>query len=405
MIYKDTNCAGCGLSRDSVLSVYGDGQKRLLVVFDHQTPIMATARTYGIGFEFDFVKRVLYQYGVIMEEDCWTTSLIQCYTRTPNEKHVECCQSSLNALIRLLKPKVVLFVGQLGAQFLYRHRIAGSLKLDRTHGFIHNWRQHECYAVATDVPGQHGKYSVVPNLIIERDILQAVRALQKPYKAWKTERECIYLCDEKEAIKRLQEAVANDRERWEAFDYETTGLRPYDRGHRLVSCAIASSPDESYAFMMTDKIIPHLRNWLNAPQIKKIAHNLAFELMWSAEKIGTWGRSMRLDTMILAHVFDNRDTRITGIKFLAPMLLGCDLWDGRVASYLESEPNTKRTRGNNALNNIHRVQPRMLLTYNAIDSLVEFRVASVLMPELMNFEITLPTEETVYKINSKWKEL
>ena len=77
------------------------------------------------------------------------------------------------------------------------------------------------------------------------------------------------------------------------------------------------------SFMVDDKVMPLLKEFLNTPpHIKKIAHNMAFELSWSAAKLGTFGRRMELDTM-LAHTIDNRDTKITGIKFFSPRCFYC----------------------------------------------------------------------------------
>lgn len=403
MIADNANCYGCGLNKSSAISIYGRGAKGLLILFDSQTPIMAASKSYGIGFEIDFIKRHLYQYGVVLEDDCWVASAIQCYTDKPTEKHLDCCRPSVDALVKTLKPKAVLAVGELAARAVFHGTIKGSIALERVHGFIHNWRKHHCHAIAAYLPGQYGRRSEIVNAIVKRDIHLAVKALQMPVIAWQDELTCVRHCDGKEAVKRLQSAIADDRERWEAFDYETTGLRPYNAGQELVSCAICTGVDESYAFMLDEEVLPWLRKWLNAPQIKKIAHNLSFELMWSAEKVGTWGRSMKMDTMILAHALDNRDTKITSIKFLAPMLLGCPAWNDSVEPYLKSDPKQEEKLGNNAINNIRRVPRRELLTYNAIDSLVEFRAAGVMIGLLCDFRNTLPTNEAILAMSKGWK--
>ena len=389
------DCISCGLNRSSGISVYGNGAKRMLIVFDAQTSIMATSKSYGIGHEFTFIKNQLYKYGIVAEEDCWVTSAVQCYSPNITSKHMDCCRPRLLKTISMLKPKVILAVGELAAASLFSGVIPGSIKLERTHGFIHNCRPFSCWAVASFVPGSTRlRYSVLDR-IVERDIHLAVMALQTPYKAWKEEKQCVSVCSQKEAVKRLAGAIANTKERWMALDYETTGLKPHNANQKLVSCAICESLDESWSFMVDDKVVPLLKEFLNAPHIKKIAHNMAFELSWSAAKLGTFGRRMELDTMLLAHTIDNRDTKITGIKFLAPMLLGCAIWNKHIEPYLDADKKEEMLHGENALNNIHRIQPLDLLTYNAIDSLVEFRVAAVLIPMLKQYNKTLPTPENI----------
>ena len=86
---------------------------------------------------------------------------------------------------------MILAVGELAAASLFSGVIPGSIKLERTHGFIHNCRPFSCWAVASFVPGSTRlRYSVLDR-IVERDIHLAVMALQTPYKAWKEEKQCV----------------------------------------------------------------------------------------------------------------------------------------------------------------------------------------------------------------------
>ncbi len=107
-----------------------------------------------------------------------------------------------------------------------------------------------------------------------------------------------------------------------AFDYETTGLKPHARGHRIKCASVAFSPDVVYAFMMPGKkkdrepLIRFLRN----RHIKKIASNIKFEEQWSNVRLGTEVKGWHWDTMLNAHVFDNRPGHITSIKFQAYVL-------------------------------------------------------------------------------------
>ena len=86
------DCISCGLNRSSGISVYGNGAKRMLIVFDAQTSIMATSKSYGIGHEFTFIKNQLYKYGIVAEEDCWVTSAVQCYSPSVTSRHMDCCR-------------------------------------------------------------------------------------------------------------------------------------------------------------------------------------------------------------------------------------------------------------------------------------------------------------------------
>ena len=401
MILGSPNCAACGLDKKTNIPVYGKGKRGLLILFDSQLPVHNTMNSFATGYEYSFIRDTLYQYGIIVEDDCYVASAIRCFTKRPVIKNMECCKGALDFLIDSLKPKVILTVGSLSARYILKDTIPGAVNLERVHGFTHNFRKHKCYSVSTWLPFKESYKTVVSNKIIERDIMQAVIALTMPYREWKGEADCITLLNTKEAKNWLKTQVSSNKTQWHAIDYETTGLRPYNKGHKILSCAISDGVDSSYAFMMEDELIPYMKQYLEAEHIKKIAHNMQFELMWSDDKIGTWGNSMNVCSMLLTHTIDNRDTGVTGVGFIAPMLLGCKPWDKDVAQYIGADKRDEAKYGNNALNNMHRVPPRKLLMYNGIDSLVEMRIAVLMMQTLLNIDKTFPTYENI----GHWEEV
>ena len=75
--------------------------------------------------------------------------------------------------------------------------------------------------------------------------------------------------------------------------------------------------------------------------------------------------------MQAAHVLDNRPG-ITGLKFQAYVNMGQPPYDDKVGSYLKSA-------GSSIPNRIHEVDPKELLLYGGLDSLLEFRLAKIQM--------------------------
>lgn len=395
------NCIGCNLSKKA-LPLYGEGAKKLLIVTDCATPEQNCAGSRAVGSHIRFIKDRLYRYGISLEADCWLTSAVLCESREqPTRPQVNACKPNLEATISSLKPKVVLLIGEAAAYAGYGDTVPGGVYLDRVHGFTHNCRRHSCHMIATYIPGSDNRRYSVRDRVIERDLHMAVIALVTPYKVWKDELACVRAVSGKEAVKRLTAAVNDTQRRWMAYDYETTGLKPHNDEHRIISCAIADNEDSAYAFMMTDEVKPAFRRWLDAPHIRKIAHNLAFELSWNKEKMGTYGESMDLDTIIAAHIWDNRDRSAKGIGFLAPMLLGCRPWDNVVSPYMEPDPAEEKRCGDNAVNSLMNAPPREVLLYNAIDALVEFRVAIVLMRLLKYHDLTLPYDESIEMVTRR----
>ena len=394
--YEGSNCRACNLNQDSRLLLYGQGKRRILIVFEAQDAIQQSLKSYGCGYQYEFVRDVLYKYGIVVEEDCWITSTIQCYTKSIEDKHATHCAYNLTTLMGKIKPLLVIGFGEYTAKTLFSDVIHDRLYLDRVHGFVRNNRKVGCNIVCTYTP-QKSLYSTasVDTLRIQRDIHIAIMSLKQGYKTWKDEKECIHTLSEKDAVTWLKQSVNNDRERWGCFDIETTGLKPYNESSKVLSCGIAEAADEAVAFQITPDTRTALIDWLKTPQIKKLAHNSAFERLWCRVKFGMWVKNFHTDTMLLMHLLDNRESGCLSIKFLAPVLLGCERWDTHISPYMEPEASDKALNGEYACNKLHLLPIKQLLTYNAMDAVTEYRVMMLLYRYLNTYEYTFPSEESI----------
>jgi hypothetical protein len=125
----------------------------------------------------------------------------------------------------------------------------------------------------------------------------------------------------------------------------------------------------TYAFRygkeLRDQWIAFLRS-----DLKKIASNFKFEETWSRVFFQTRVRNWYHDTMLAAHVLDNRSS-ITSIKFQAFVRYGLGNYDQQVAPYLESGD-----KNANAFNRIHEIEDSpSLLKYCGYDSFLEWLMA------------------------------
>ena len=75
------------------------------------------------------------------------------------------------------------------------------------------------------------------------------------------------------------------------------------------------------------------------------------------------------DTVIAAHVFDNR-RGISGLKFQSYVNFGLPDYSKGMDKYLQGDP-----KDANSFNHIYSAPKRVLLKYNAIDSLMTFWLA------------------------------
>jgi len=156
------------------------------------------------------------------------------------------------------------------------------------------------------------------------------------------------------------------------IDFETTGIKPFRHGHKLLSISMYEDKNLAISFPYQyrdfwDKsqfiqIKKRVRILLTHKEILKMAHNIQFEHMWAHEIIGIddpgpWG----WDSMIAAHVLDNRSA-FTGLKFQTYTNFGVYPYDGPVKKYIRGFP----------FNRMEECPLEDLLHYGGLDSLFGF---------------------------------
>lgn len=229
-----------------------------------------------------------------------------------------------------------------------------------------------------------GKDGGLTEKIWLQDLMLAKSLLHRPHpkkiledRGWKEESECIRLISPAEAVKVLD---GIRRGAVIAFDYETTGLKPQQRGHRIVCASVATSPNRCYAFPLKGKNVKKaLVRVLRNPNIRKVASNLQFEHTWTRVILGTEVRGWMFDTMLAAHIIDNR-RGVSGLKFLSYVYLGIPEYNSNVHERLFTR---KSGEGGNAFNQIQEIPMKDLLWYNGMDSILELRLYYILK-EILN---------------------
>lgn len=93
---------------------------------------------------------------------------------------------------------------------------------------------------------------------------------------------------------------------------------------------------------------------------------MKFEERWTVAKLGCKVRGWHWDTMLAAHILDNR-SGITSLKFQAFVHLGISDYDSHISPFLYS-------KHPNETNRIDQVDDKSLLLYNGLDSLLEYLI-------------------------------
>jgi len=212
--------------------------------------------------------------------------------------------------------------------------------------------------------------------IWKQDLQRAVDCVEKPLPRYRKPKV--------EIIEDLS-ILHNLKSKQVAFDYETTGLKPHARGHRIICASVARSENHCFVFMMPKKKRDRqpFIDLLADKSIVKMAHNIKFEEVWGVVRLRQPVQNWIWDSMLAAHILDNRPG-VTGLKFQTYVHFGIVDYSSEVAPYLQANQ-----KGGNELNRIHELLEKpggagKLMHYCALDSIYEYRLA-LLQRRAMNY--------------------
>lgn len=373
-------CHKCGLFQtcDSPkMEASREGGKGILIIGSDPS---LTADGEGIQLvdrAGQFLQKKLAELGIDMDKDCRVINAVSCYTRKsepPTSKQINYCKPKVWNEIDAFKPKLILLLGDVAVESFLSHRWRKNL------GTIAKWR-------GWTIPDQDVKAWVCPiydprsvlkdgtgvwEVILEQDLKRALAKLDEPVPDYSDDKDRIKILTDPDDIIKYLENVPSDV----TFDYETTGLKPHRKGHRIVCCSI-SDGNESVAFPVLPEIIPALKKFLSDPDILKSAANIKFEGAWSRFILDTKVEGWSFDTMLAGHVLDNR-RGICGLKFQTYVRFGVVDYDSHIKPYLEGVDE----KDANSFNRIDEIDQEELLIYNAYDSLYESRLGEIQIKEL-----------------------
>jgi hypothetical protein len=220
-----------------------------------------------------------------------------------------------------------------------------------------------------------GRDYEVLKLHFKKHLRQATRLKRRPWKSTPS-RDIRIIYEQKQAVWDIQEQLKR-KPQMIAFDYETNMLKPDGELARIFSCSVCWDGVETTAFLWSPAVMRAMKKVLFSP-IPKIASNIKFEDRWTRRFYGKSPKSWLWDTMLGAHVLDNR-SGVTGLKFQSFVVLGEDSYDERLAPYLKARTGVTP-------NKIQGAPLAELLKYNALDSALEYELALVQMRQ-MNWEL------------------
>jgi len=373
---KVLSCASCGLYKDAKspkIKAYGEGKKGILIIGDSPDAVDDRKGLPWQGKSGRILRLTLKELGIDLFEDCTCINAVNCHPKekhTPNDYEIDCCRSVMvTKAIEDFNPKVILLLGSTALKSFLSHRWQKDL------GGISKWRgwsipdqDYKCWVFPTFHPSypEREKGKEVQT-IWEQDLKTAIELSKKPFPVFPTP-DIQYITD--------LSILTHVRHSF-AFDYETTGLKPHAIGHKIVCCSVAVSPEKVYTFMLpkTKQERKPLTDLLQDYTIGKMAHNMKYEDAWTWNKLRVEVANWEWDSMLAAHVLDNRPG-ITGLKFQTYITFGVVDYASEITPYLKAVDG----KNGNAINRIDELLEKpggekMVLKYCALDSHYQYNLS------------------------------
>jgi uracil-DNA glycosylase family 4 len=321
----------------------------------------------------------LRELGVDMDEDCVSLNAVNCRppeNRDPTGHEVACCRARMvNPAVERYAPRVILLMGKSAVTSVLGPLCAGALgaSVGKWRGLTIPVPEWGAWACPTYHPSYVAREERRPEIdtVWRRDVRRALGLLVADVPAPEDLRSRVTIL--REEVDVLQEIYRAHEFSLLSYDYETTGLRA--SLHELVCASFCVSPDRAYAFMMPESG-PVRGAWkalMERADVGKISHHMKFEDGWTREHFGVEDINWAWDSMLGAHVVDNR-AGICGLKLQAFLNFGIQAWDDAIESYLKSRDDNPATH-NRIREFIDTYGEDECLVYCGLDSLVSFRLA------------------------------
>ena len=384
---KPLSCIACGLYKNCdspKMEPFGNYKKSIINIGEFPSETDDSSGKTWQGKEGRLLKRAYKKLGIDLFEDCLNLNSVNCNpgkeknkTKTPTEHEINCCRKRVLRIIKEYQPKLIMLFGIDPVKSIIGYRWKKDLGgIFKWHGWTIPDKDFKCWICPTFHPGFVQAAETEVETVWERDLKRALNKAEEPLPK--------YPKPEMEFIEDLSVLNGIPNGAMVAIDYETTGLKPHAKGHRIVCAVVADSENHCWVFMMPEKkkdrkpFIDLLQN----PSIAKIAQNMKFEDTWSNVRLKTDVKGWEWDTMLATHIMDNRSF-ITGLKFQTYVQFGVVDYSSEVDPYLKG----KEDKNANSLNRVEELirteaGKQKLLTYCGWDGIWEYRLAMKQINEL-----------------------
>lgn len=399
---QDKNCLECGLFRNvksPKMPVTGEGRLKILIIAEAPGKNEDDLGIQLIGDAGTFLREHLNHRGLDLDKDFWKTNACVCRpftkkggvekNRAPKRKELKLCRQNYLDFIDKNKPKMIWLMGKSAIESYYMEKFSDEEGTDLTPS---RWRAlciPDSYSNAWVVPLFHPSFAMKnehDNLTFSqynRDLDFAISCLDRQPPTFYNPYDKVKIIKDFDKVKLFLEDLIKVPADEFAFDYETTGIKPFNKGHKIACASLCDFEDGAYSFPLQhpcftknqQKILCDLWCQVLEGPSKKIAQNLKFEDVWSQRILGSPVSHWESCTMNASHILDNRGS-FTGLKFQAFIRWGVDDYDKTTRQYLKSKKGSE-------FNKVFEAPLDDLLLYNGIDSLLTLKLHHEQMKEMI----------------------
>lgn len=374
-------CGKCGLKdkcKSPLMKPYGEGKKGILIVGEAPGKTEDDKGRPFVGESGQLLRDSLKKCGVNLDRDCWVTNSLICHPQgniITNEAMIDYCRPNLVKTISQLNPTTVILLGSSAVKSLIGHlwkEDAGGVT--RWVGYAMPNQRLNAWVCVTYHPSFVLRSANMPLVgkTFDNHLKSFTKLKSRPWDKvpdYESEVELIYEPDR--AAIYLNKITS--RGGVVAFDYETDRLKPDSDGSSILCAAVSWQGRKTIAYPWCGSAIDATKRLLRS-DVGKVIANSKFEFRWTMKEFGVAINNVVWDTMLAAHVLDNRPG-ISGLKFQAFARLGVDSYDW----YLEEQ---RKGKGSNGKNRLRDVPLKDLLKYCGADALLEYKLYELQREEI-----------------------
>jgi len=360
----------------------GEGKLKILIIAEAPGKSEDEKGIQLIGESGQLLRSVLKEIGFDLDKHFWKTNVIRCRppeNKTPTPFQIDCCKKELFKTIEELNPIGIILLGSVALQGLLGDRIKGRI----SNISFFNWN-------GEVIPDQNLKKWVGvlyhPAFLLrnekdkvlkenyKRDLKKIIDTMiSEKVSRWNYE-ECVSI------VKNTDDAIDHIRSYKEkellVFDYETTGIKPHRKGHKIVSVSLSDGNSAvAFPFFNHDEFRKEWRRLMMNPNIGKIAQNYKFEEMWTETILGHKVINWVWDTMLAQHCIHNK--KALTLKFWSYIRLGIISYDETVDKFITGLKPGENKKSDNRFNLIEKAPLDDLLVYDGYDSLFTYKIYEI----------------------------